>query len=70
MGTYTLSIMTEVAPDAYLTHAASLAVLLGQTLNSLQDLGNPVAYYILRIMQNLVPLVEGNQMVSYIMIRN
>lgn len=62
LGTYTLSIMTEVAPDAYLTHAASLAVLLGQTLNSLQDLGNPVAYYILRIMQNLVPLVEGNQM--------
>ncbi|XP_003693033.1 importin-4 [Apis florea] len=62
LGTYTLSIMTEVAPDAYLTHAASLAVLLGQTLNSLQDLGNPVAYYILRIMQNLVPLVEDNQM--------
>ncbi|XP_003484719.1 importin-4 [Bombus impatiens] len=61
LGTYTLSIMTEIAPDAYLTHAASLAILLGQTLNSLQDLGNPVAYYILKIMQSLVPLVEGNQ---------
>lgn len=58
--------MTEIAPDAYLTHAASLAILLGQTLNSLQDLGNPVAYYILKIMQSLVPLVEGNQTVSCI----
>lgn len=66
MGTYTLSVMTEIAPDAYLTHAASLAILLGQTLNSLQDLGNPVAYYILKIMQSLVPLVEGNQVVSCI----
>lgn len=56
--------MTEIAPDAYQAHATSLAMLLGQTLNSLQDLGNPVAYYILRIMQNLVPLVKGNQMVS------
>ncbi|KOC63425.1 Importin-4 [Habropoda laboriosa] len=62
LGTYTLSIMTEVAPHAYLSHAGSLAILLGQTLNSLQDLGNPVAYYVLRIMQNLVPLVDGNQM--------
>ncbi|XP_012138134.1 importin-4 isoform X2 [Megachile rotundata] len=62
LGTYTLSIMTEIAPDAYVTHAGSLAVLLGQTLSSLQDLGHPVAYYILKIMQNFVPLVEGNQM--------
>nr|XP_033340225.1 importin-4-like [Megalopta genalis] len=61
LGTYTLSIMTEVAPEAYQTHAGSIAALLGQTLNSLQDLGNPVAYYVLRIMQNLVPLVENNR---------
>lgn len=58
--------MTEIAPDAYLAHAGSLAVLLGQTLNSVQDLGHPVAYYVLRIMQNLTPLVEGNQIVSCI----
>ncbi|XP_031846773.1 importin-4 [Nomia melanderi] len=62
LGTYTLSIMTEVAPDAYQRHAASIAALLGQTLNSLQDLGNPVAYYVLKIMQSLVPLVQDNQM--------
>ncbi|XP_017888011.1 importin-4-like [Ceratina calcarata] len=62
LGIYTLSIMTDIAPDAYHEHAASLAVLLGQTLNSLQDLGSPIAYYILRTMQNLVPLVKGNQM--------
>lgn len=65
LGTYTLSIMTEIAPDAYLSHVGSLAVLLAQTLNSLQDLGNPVAYYVLKIMQNLVPLVEGDQMVGH-----
>ncbi|XP_050478214.1 importin-4-like isoform X1 [Bombus huntii] len=62
LGTYTLSIMTEIAPDVYSIHAVSLANLLGQTLNSLQDLRNPVAYYILKIMQSLVPFVEGNQM--------
>ncbi|XP_033183456.1 importin-4 [Bombus vancouverensis nearcticus] len=61
LGTYTLSIMTEIAPDTYSIHAVSLANLLGQTLNSLQDLGNPVAYYILKTMQSLVPFVEGNQ---------
>lgn len=66
MGTYTLSIMTEIAPDTYSIHAVSLANLLGQTLNSLQDLGNPVAYYILKTMQSLVPFVEGNQRVSCI----
>ena len=62
LGTYTLSVMTEVAPEAYLTHAGSLVLLLGQTLNSIQDLGHPVAYYCLKIMQNLVLLVEGDQM--------
>ncbi|XP_053972274.1 importin-4-like [Hylaeus volcanicus] len=62
LGTYTLSVMTEMAPDAYQAHAESITVLLGQTLNSLQDLGNPVAYYVLRIMLNLIPLIQGNQM--------
>lgn len=66
MGTYTLSVMTEIAPDAYLTHAESLTVLLSQTLNSLQNLGNPVAFYVLRIMLNLVPLIGNNQTVSLI----
>ncbi|XP_076170729.1 importin-4 [Ptiloglossa arizonensis] len=61
LGTYTLSVMTEIAPDAYLTHAESLTVLLSQTLNSLQNLGNPVAFYVLRIMLNLVPLIGNNQ---------
>ncbi|KAG7189765.1 hypothetical protein KM043_017429 [Ampulex compressa] len=60
LGTYTLSIMTEVAPSTYQAHAGALVGLLHQTLNSLQDLGSPVAYYVLQIMQNLVLLVEGN----------
>ncbi|XP_076287223.1 importin-4 [Lasioglossum baleicum] len=64
LGTYTLSIMTEVAPDAYDTHAGPIIALLGQTLNSLQDLGHPVAHYILRIMQNLVPLVQDQRIVN------
>ncbi|XP_043248077.1 importin-4-like [Colletes gigas] len=62
LGTYTLSIMTEMAPDTYLPHAESLMGLLNQTLSSLDDLGDPVAYYVLRTLQNLVPLVQGYQM--------
>ncbi|XP_076649136.1 importin-4 [Halictus rubicundus] len=64
LGTYTLSIMTEIAPDAYETHIGPIIALLNQTLNSLQDLGHPVAHYVLRIMQNLVPLVQDQQIVN------
>lgn len=64
LGIYTLSVMTEVTPDTYVMHAKSLAVLLAQTLNSLQEnLGNPVSYYILKTMKNLVPLAEDDQVV-------
>ncbi|XP_015586290.1 importin-4 [Cephus cinctus] len=61
LGMYTLSTMTEVAPDAYLPHMSSIVFLLGNTLNNLQDLGNSVAHYILQTMLHLVPLVEGDQ---------
>ncbi|XP_048515338.1 importin-4-like isoform X2 [Athalia rosae] len=44
-----------------LPHAQSLAFLLGNTLNGLQDLGHPVAYYVLLTLMHLVPLIEGNQ---------
>lgn len=57
--------MTELTPDAYVSHAKSLAVLLAQILNSLQDLGSPIAYYVLKTMQNLVPLAEHDQQVQY-----
>ncbi|KOX69401.1 Importin-4 [Melipona quadrifasciata] len=62
LGMYTLSIMTETAPDVYLTRAVSLTILLGQTLNNLHDLRHPIAYYTLKILQNLSPLINGNQM--------
>lgn len=61
---YTLSTMTEVAAHAYLPHAQSVVFLLANTLNGLQDLGHPVAYYVLLTLTHLVPLVEGNQAVS------
>lgn len=53
--------MTEIAPSAYFVYAESVVVLLSQTLSNLQDLGNPVAYYVIQTLQNLIPLVEGNQ---------
>lgn len=58
---YTLATMTEIAPSAYFVYAESVVVLLSQTLNNLQDLGNPIAYYVIQTLQNLIPLVEGNQ---------
>lgn len=63
---YTLSTMTEVAAHAYLPHAFSVVSLLQNTLNGIQDLGHPVGYYIVLTLTHLVPLVDGNQSVSYI----
>lgn len=56
--------MTEVTPDAYTSHARSLALLLAQTLNSLQNLGQPVAVYILNIMRHLIPVIKHDEAVS------
>ncbi|XP_014468024.1 PREDICTED: importin-4-like [Dinoponera quadriceps] len=62
LGIFTLSVMTEVTPDTYVMHAKSLAVLLARTLSGLQEnLGNPVSYFILKTMKNLIPLVEHDQ---------
>ncbi|KAK2578828.1 hypothetical protein KPH14_002445 [Odynerus spinipes] len=61
LGMYTLATMTEIAPDAYHVYAESVVILLSQTLSNLQDLGNPIAYYVIQTLQNLIPLVEGNQ---------
>ncbi|XP_043514170.1 importin-4-like isoform X1 [Frieseomelitta varia] len=62
LGLYTLSILTETSPDVYLTRAVSLTILLGQTLSNLNDLRHPIAFYILKILHNLSPLINGNQM--------
>lgn len=56
MGMYTLSVMTEIAPDAYVDHAQSIVVLLQQTLSSLQNLGNAVTYYLIKVLLHLIPL--------------
>lgn len=63
LGMLTLSKMTGVAPEIYLTHAESLMTLLVQTFTSLQQqqYGNLTGYYIIKTMENLAPLVEGNQ---------
>ncbi|KAF7381213.1 hypothetical protein HZH68_016088 [Vespula germanica] len=61
LGMYTLATMTEIAPSAYFVYAESVVILLSETLNSLQELGNPIAYYVIQTLQNLIPLVEGNQ---------
>lgn len=61
LGLHTLSIMTEVTPDAYTSHARSLALLLAQTLNNLQNLGQPVAFYVLNTMRHLIPVIKHDE---------
>lgn len=61
MGLYTLSVMTEIACDAYLPTSQSIMVILSQTLNNIPDLANPVAFYVLKVMLNFVPIVSNNQ---------
>lgn len=58
--------MTEIRTNVYASHARSLTVLLAQTLNNLQDLGHPVAYYVLATLKNLVPLIRDDKMVRTI----
>lgn len=61
LGMYTLSIITEIASEAYLPTSQSIMVILNQTLNNLQDLANPIAYYIIKTMLNFVPFVSQKQ---------
>ncbi|KAI4495616.1 hypothetical protein M0802_008451 [Mischocyttarus mexicanus] len=61
LGMYTLATMTEVAPTAYKVYADSVITLLSQTLNNLQDSEYSIAYYAIQTLQNLIPLVDGNQ---------
>lgn len=61
---YILCTITEVSPDTYLPHLHTIIELLNATLNSLTDLANPVASYVLDTMLNFVPLIEGNQLAS------
>lgn len=56
--------MTDVTPDAYISHARSLVMLLAQTLSSLQSLGNPAAFYILNTLQHLIPVAKHDETVS------
>jgi len=63
---YTLNVITEISPDQFLPHASSLAVLFSNMLNSVQDLGSPLAYYTVLTMIHFVPLVEKHQSVSCI----
>ncbi|KAL6263562.1 hypothetical protein P5V15_006351 [Pogonomyrmex californicus] len=58
LGLYTLAIMTDITPDAYASHARSLVMLLAQTLSSLQNLGNPAAFYILSTLRHLIPIAK------------
>ncbi|XP_014603697.1 PREDICTED: importin-4-like isoform X1 [Polistes canadensis] len=61
LGMYTLATMTEVAPNAYKIYADSVVTLLSQTLNNLRDSEYSIAYYVMQTLQNLIPLINGNQ---------
>ncbi|XP_029160680.1 importin-4-like [Nylanderia fulva] len=66
LGLYTLSIMTETAPDAYNTHAKSLILVLAQTLTHLHDLEQPVAVYTLNTLRHLIPIVKHDETLIHI----
>lgn len=70
LGMYTLSIMTEIASEAYLPTSQAIMTILSQTLNNLQDLANSVAYYIIKTMLNFVSYVSQKQHVSLLCILN
>lgn len=61
LGLYTLSIMTDVTPDVYTSHARSLVMLLAQTLGSLQNLGNLAALHILNTLRHLIPVAKHDE---------
>lgn len=56
--------MTEITPEAYTSHARTLAMILAQTLSCLDNLGQPVSGYILDTLQHLIPLVKRDETVS------
>lgn len=61
MGMFTLDVLTEIAPEAYLEHTKTILELLINMLNKCNDPRSPLPAYVLTIMTNLVPLLEGNQ---------
>ena len=60
MGMYTLSTITEIAPEAYLPHCQTIMNLLNNAISS-SDPTHQLTSYVLQTMTHLVTLVEGNQ---------
>ncbi|XP_011860165.1 PREDICTED: importin-4-like [Vollenhovia emeryi] len=65
LGLYTLSVMTDITPDAYTSHARSLVMLLAQTLSTLESLGNPAAFYILDTLRHLIPVATHDETIVH-----
>lgn len=61
---YTLSIITEVSPDQFLTHSTSIACLFGNMMSAIHDLTSPIIYYTIITMIHLLPVYEGDRAVS------
>lgn len=61
---YTLSIMTEISKGSYISHAQAFASLFTDTLNSLTELNNNLAFYTVLTMNHLVPVIGGHQEVN------
>ncbi|KAG8238815.1 hypothetical protein J437_LFUL010529 [Ladona fulva] len=60
LGMYTLSVITKSCPDQFEKHISSLMFLFNNTLNSLEDLGSPVAFYIIITINNLIPVIGSD----------
>jgi hypothetical protein len=61
LGVYTLSVIPEVTRKQFLPYAKSVAFLLSNTLNSVQDFGSPLAYYTVLTMIHFAALAGGEQ---------
>ncbi|XP_071445043.1 importin-4-like [Hetaerina americana] len=60
LGMYTLSVITEISPDQFEKHLSSMMFLFNGTLNSLQDLGSPLAFYTVLTLNSLVPVIGSD----------
>jgi hypothetical protein len=63
---YTLNVISEVSPDHFLPHIQSMVFLFSNTLNSVEDLGSPLAYYTILTMDHFIPVAAGDQAVNHI----
>ncbi|KAL1117459.1 hypothetical protein AAG570_004785 [Ranatra chinensis] len=67
LGFYTLSILTEIAPDEFRPIAQTFMALFKNTLKQLTDLASPVAFFIIVSIVHLGPIIRTDREVRPIL---